>query len=84
MVSQPNFNKSRVPVVTLLSSSQPTNMDAILDKVPKLLLNSFAAIGFVFLGSKVLSYIQLLLSLFVLSGKNVCGPSTPTISHTTC
>lgn len=46
-------------------------MEAILDKIPNAVTTFFAAIGVIFLGSKVLSYVQLLLSLFVLSGKNV-------------
>jgi len=43
----------------------------ILDKVPKPLLTAFAAIGFVVIAGKVVSYIQLLLDLFVLPGTNV-------------
>lgn len=43
-----------------------------LDKVPKPLLAAFAGLGFYLAASYVLSYVRLLLSLFVLSGKNVC------------
>lgn len=50
-------------------------MEAIFDKVPSVVTLFFAAIGFVSIGSKIISYVQLLLSLFVLSGKNVS--STP-------
>ena len=50
-------------------------MDAVTDKIPSLVVKTFAAIGFIFIGSKVLSYAQLLLSLFVLSGKNVSSPT---------
>jgi hypothetical protein len=46
-------------------------MDSIIDPIPKSVLTAFAGIGFVFISSKVISYIQLLLSLFALSGKNV-------------
>jgi hypothetical protein len=52
------------------------NMEAIFDKFPNVVTTFFAAIGFVFLGSKVIGYIQLLLSLFVLSGKNVRSLNT--------
>lgn len=55
-----------------------------MDKVPNLAIVFFAAIGFVFIGSKVFSYIRLLLSLFVLSGKNVSFPSTPATLETRC
>jgi len=43
----------------------------ILDKIPKPVLAGFAGLGFFVLSNKVISYIQLLLSLFVLPGKNV-------------
>jgi len=49
-------------------------MDATMAKfpsLPSLAIKSFAVIGFVFLGSKIISYTQMLMSLFVLSGKNV-------------
>jgi len=46
-------------------------MDTLLEKVPSVVTVFFAAIGVLFLGGKVISYVQLLLSLFVLSGKNV-------------
>ncbi|KAG0649234.1 3-ketoacyl-reductase [Hyphodiscus hymeniophilus] len=42
-----------------------------MDKIPSLAIKAFAAIGFLFIGSKVIIYIQLLLSLFVLSGKSL-------------
>lgn len=42
-----------------------------LDKVPKSVLGAFAGLGLLIAGNKVLSYVRLLLSLFVLSGKNV-------------
>jgi 17beta-estradiol 17-dehydrogenase / very-long-chain 3-oxoacyl-CoA reductase len=56
-------------------------MDAIVDKIPNFAIKAFAAIGFVFLGSKVISYIRLLLSLFVLSGKNVSTTNTGNCSN---
>ncbi|KUJ10521.1 NAD(P)-binding protein [Mollisia scopiformis] len=43
----------------------------VLDKIPKPLLGASAGIGAVFLGIKIFNYIRLLLSLFVLSGKNL-------------
>lgn len=42
-----------------------------MDNIPKPLLVAFAGIGALWFGSKVLSYVQLLLSLFVLPGKNL-------------
>lgn len=42
-----------------------------MDKIPHSVLLGFAGIGALWFGSKVVSYIQLLLSLFVLEGKNV-------------
>jgi 17beta-estradiol 17-dehydrogenase / very-long-chain 3-oxoacyl-CoA reductase len=43
-----------------------------MDKIPQSLLVGFAGIGALWLGSKIVTYVQLLLSLFVLPGKNVC------------
>ena len=43
-----------------------------LDKVPAPLLALFAGVGALFLGVKIVSYVRLLLSLFVISGKSVC------------
>jgi len=42
-----------------------------LDKIPKPILTALAAVGFIAISSRVVSYIQLLLSVFVFSGKNV-------------
>lgn len=42
-----------------------------MDSIPKPVLLTFAGIGALWLGSKVVSYVQLLLSLFVLPGKNL-------------
>jgi 17beta-estradiol 17-dehydrogenase / very-long-chain 3-oxoacyl-CoA reductase len=42
-----------------------------LNKIPKPVLAGFAGLGLLVISSKILSYIRLLLSLFVLSGKNV-------------
>jgi hypothetical protein len=47
-----------------------TTMDT-LDQIPKPVLSALAGIGALFLGLKVFNYVRLLLSLFVLSGKNV-------------
>jgi len=44
----------------------------VLDTIlPKAVLTGLAGIGAFIVAGKVISYIQLLLSLFVLSGKNV-------------
>lgn len=54
---------------------QPRRTEIImdfLDKFPKPFLAAFAGLGFYLAASYVLSYARLLLSLFVLSGKNVC------------
>jgi hypothetical protein len=79
--AQPNFNNHQVvkhcQFPSFLGQQHTTaNMEAIFDKVPNVVTTFFAAIGFVFLGSKVIGYIQLLLSLFVLSGKNVRSLNT--------
>ena len=58
-------------------------MEAVFDKIPNVVTMGFAAIGFIFLGSKVISYIQLLLSLFVLSGKSVRLSPRPQSFHST-
>jgi len=47
-------------------------IDQILAAVPKPVLAAFAALGVLWLGRKVVSYIALLLDLFVLKGTNVC------------
>ncbi len=47
-------------------------MDKVtLDRVPVPVLAGFAGIGALWLSAKVVSYVRLLLSLFVFSGKNV-------------
>ncbi|TQS34260.1 hypothetical protein Golomagni_05364 [Golovinomyces magnicellulatus] len=43
----------------------------ILSQIPNSVCGSFAVIGFLFFGCKVVSYVRLLLSLFFLSGKNL-------------
>ena len=45
--------------------------NSVLSKIPNPLLLVLAAIGFVSASSKIVSYVRLLLSLFVLGGKNV-------------
>lgn len=42
-----------------------------MDYLPAGLVTAFALVGAYTVGSKVISYVQLLLSLFVLSGANV-------------
>ena len=42
-----------------------------VDKVPRPVLATFAGIGTLWLGLKVVSYMRLLLSLFIFSGKSV-------------
>lgn len=53
-------------------------LSALLDKIPKSVLATFGIIGLLFASSKVLSFVRLLLSLFVLPGKNVCIPRNST------
>lgn len=53
-------------------------MDAVSDfiqRVPQAVQWGFAGVGALFLGSKIFSYLRLLLNVFVLSGTNVsaCG-----------
>jgi 17beta-estradiol 17-dehydrogenase / very-long-chain 3-oxoacyl-CoA reductase len=55
-------------------------MDSVvqfLQNIPQPVQWAFAGIGALFLGSKVLSYLQLVLSSFVLSGTSVCILFTP-------
>jgi hypothetical protein len=58
-----------------VTSTPPTAKDIsimdTIDKIPQGALLTFGAIGFLFLAGKVVSYIRLLLSLFMLPGKNV-------------
>jgi hypothetical protein len=51
------------------------NMD-IMAHVPKAVTTAFAAIGLLFITSKVVNYVILLLQLFVLSGTSV-GTTIP-------
>lgn len=46
-------------------------MDSLLAHTPKFVVVVLAAIGFLVTSVKVIRYVQLLLSLFVLSGTNV-------------
>jgi 17beta-estradiol 17-dehydrogenase / very-long-chain 3-oxoacyl-CoA reductase len=46
-------------------------IDDILAAIPKPVTVGFAALGALWLGRKVVSYIALLLDLFILSGTNV-------------
>ena len=51
-----------------------SNMDAITDfvqRVPQAVQWGFAGVGALYLGSKLLSYLNLLLNVFVLSGTDV-------------
>lgn len=47
------------------------SFDSILAYVPKAATAAFAVIGFIFMADRVISYVRLLLSLFVLKGTNV-------------
>ena len=54
-------------------------MDSVyefLQNVPQPVQWAFAGIGALFLGSKILSYLQLVLNTFVLPGTNVRTPRT--------
>lgn len=55
-----------------------------MDSIPKPVLLAFAGIGALWLGSKVVSYVQLLLSLFVLPGKNVSFNCTTKVKSDIC
>lgn len=63
--SQPNLESSP-------NHNKMASMD-IMTYMPKAAITAFAAIGFVYISTKVLTYVVLLLELFVLSGTNV-GP----------
>lgn len=43
-----------------------------LDRVPAPILAVCAGLGALLIGSKIVGFVRLLLSLFVLPGKNVC------------
>jgi hypothetical protein len=57
------------------------DFNALLAKVPNSLLVGFATIGLLAVSSKVINYTRLLLSLFVLSGKNVRTPTLPNLPN---
>jgi hypothetical protein len=61
-----------LPLPFLPNTIHDSNMDAVLGKIPNVVIKFFASVGFIFFASRLTSFIQLLLSLFVLSGKNVC------------
>ena len=46
-----------------------------MENIQDVATKTFAVLGALWLGSKVLSYVQLLLSLFVLPGKDVGVPA---------
>lgn len=48
-----------------------TNFNDIVANVPQPVQWAFAGIGALYVGSKVLSYLQFVLGVFVLSGTNV-------------
>jgi hypothetical protein len=73
---------STIVAILKIHNSKPTNtftMDSILKSVPNTVLIGLAAVGFVAVSSKVISYIVLLLNLFVLSGTSVS--SLPSVSN---
>jgi hypothetical protein len=57
----------------LLHALAMTAIADFLQNVPQPLQWGLAGIGALFLGSKILSYLQLVLSAFVLGGTNVSG-----------
>jgi len=68
--SQPETDFQQISSCQFSTTTTTTTMD-VLDKIPKPVLAGFAGLGLLVVLSKVISYIQLLLSLFVLPGKNV-------------
>jgi hypothetical protein len=63
-----------IPDISAIGSVKTAIMDSISDfvaHVPQGVQWAFAGVGALFVGGKVLSYLQLLLNLFVLSGVNV-------------
>jgi hypothetical protein len=68
---QPRCNLN-LPTSTMAGTAE------FLDAIPKWALVVFAVFGFYGVSSKVISYVRLLLSLFVLPGKNVS--KTPLLS----
>lgn len=54
---------------------------ALLDKIPKPALAIFGIVGLLFVLNKVVLFIRLILSLFVLPGKNVCPHARRPTSH---
>lgn len=51
------------------------DLGAMLDKIPKPVVLAFTALGAIVAAGKVFSYVQLLLSLFILPGTNVSLPT---------
>lgn len=47
------------------------SLNSLLAHMPKAAVATFAVIGFIFVADRSISYIRLLLSLFVLKGTNV-------------
>ena len=70
-------NRFQQPPKTIVPHFHTMDFNTLLAKVPNSLLVGFAAVGLFAVSSKIVSYIRLLLSLFVLSGKNVRAPTTP-------
>lgn len=52
-------------------------LTALVDKVPKPALLVFGALGVFFVLKKVVNFLHLFFSLFVLPGKDVKSPSPP-------
>ena len=68
---------ARDPILLTTHPAKSAIMDlnVMLEKVPKPVVLAFAALGAIVAAGKVFSYIQLLLSLFVLPGTNVSLPT---------
>jgi hypothetical protein len=65
-----------IPILTTPSAKAAImDVGAILDKIPTPVVLLFTILGVIFAARKVISYIQLLLSLFVLPGTNVRQPT---------
>jgi hypothetical protein len=67
---------TKISLPLLYRNINPQNMAVvdILTNVPQVAVLSFAGIGFLYISSKIVSYVYLLLDMFVLSGTPVSSP----------